>query len=540
DSINVDVRVSNQGSGTATIDTLALQFTSGGLDYTVSGPIPALSLSLTPGADTTFSFNVDVDPTATTGPDTIDARLVGTEGTEPIVVDASINPDSWTVQERPLVEIENVTISPTVASTGQSGLAGRMIITNQPAAYRSTARIDSVDYNFLLGVDNVDTNFVITQITPPVLPFTLPAGASQAVDFTIDINSNALDTTFAADGSLSYVDINDDTRFSVSSANQQDTLVVQTTTTVDILSFTIVPDTVSQGQSNITAIVEYENAGSASAQITTAQLAYDPMADFITALVNEVLPITVPGNTSDSLIFNITAATTLTDTTFAVDALISGIDINSGLAIGDTAQASLISQTPADIVYVAGTIDPAVFEPDTIIAFTLDIMNQGGAIVNLDSTNTRLRILTTTDIIYLSGASPSRINPGATVTLEFIETLIDSISPGDYAVQVDLVGLSNSAPYSQTIDAGQLTIGSGVVFFTGGNVAPQITLRGQGPILVDMFVGNNGVPLPIDSIGTTILFKYSHLPDSLIIPQPTVIRTDNLDTLQLEPNNHLT
>jgi hypothetical protein len=540
DSVGVAVRISNQGSGDATIDSLTLEFASGGTNYIVSGPTPGLSLLIPQQGDTTFRFNVDIDPAAIAGVDTIDARLVGTEGTEPIIVDGSVNPDVWTVQERPLVEIEEVSITPTTASTGQTGLSGRMIITNQPATYRSTARIDSVDYNFLLGIDNVDTNFVITQITPPVFPINLVSGASQAVDFTIDINPNALDTTYIADGSLSYADINDNSNFVVSSATENDTLTIQTTTTLNILSFVITPDTVSQGQGNITAIVEYENEGSAEAQITGAQLAYNPTADFVTALVNEELPITVSGNTIDTLVFNITAAQTLTDTIFTVDARLSGLDINSGISIGDTVQSTLVSQSPADITYIAGTIDPAVFEPDTIIAFTLDVQNIGIAYVDLDSMQTRLRILGTTyDNILLSGASPVRINSGSIVSLLFRERFldIDSISPGDYAVQVDLIGTSTGAAFSQTIDAGQLTIGEGVVFFTGGNVTPDIVLLGQGPIIVDMFVGNNGVPLPIDSSGTAIYLRQSGLD---IIPQPVITRTDSLDTLALIQDNLLT
>jgi hypothetical protein len=85
----------------------------------------------------------------------------------------------------------------------------------------------------------------------------------------------------------------------------------------------------------------------------------------ITALVSDDLPIVVPGNSIDTLRFNITAANSLTDTSFIVDARVSGFDINSGISIGDTVQSMLVSQSPADITYIAGTIDPAVFEPDT-------------------------------------------------------------------------------------------------------------------------------------------------------------------------------
>jgi hypothetical protein len=99
-NINVDVRVRNQGAGTATVDTLQLTFTSGDTNYTVTGPIPALSVSLIPDADTAFRFSVDVNPTAIPGPDILNARMVGTEvaSGSPIEVNGALTSDSWTVQ----------------------------------------------------------------------------------------------------------------------------------------------------------------------------------------------------------------------------------------------------------------------------------------------------------------------------------------------------------------------------------------------------------------------------------------------------------
>jgi hypothetical protein len=152
---------------------------------------------------------------------------------------------------------------------------------------------------------------------------------------------------------------------------------------------------------------------------------------------------------------------------------------------------------------------------------------------------TRLRILGTIyNNILLSPASPIRLNPGSIVTLLFRDTFIDidSISPGDYAVQIDLLGTSTGTAFSQTIDAGQLTIGEGVIFFTGGNVTPDIALLGQGSIVVDMFVGNNGIPLSIDSSGTTIFLRQSGID---ISPQPVITRIDTLQTLSLIPDNQL-
>ena len=50
----------------------------------------------------------------------------------------------------------------------------------------------------------------------------LPAGQSQAINFDVDVNSNALDTAYTVDGSLSYVDVNDNNRTAVGTALQQD------------------------------------------------------------------------------------------------------------------------------------------------------------------------------------------------------------------------------------------------------------------------------------------------------------------------------
>jgi hypothetical protein len=540
DSISVQVRLINQGSTPARLDSLSLIFTNGASNYLVGSPTPALGFNLLPAAETTIGFLVDVNGAAVTGPDTIDARLVATDTLtlEQFIVDGAINKTSWLVQSRPLVQINSVTITPSIASTGQTGLTGRLIIENQAGAYRSSARVDSIDLNFLLDTTNVNTSFTILRQTPPLLPFTLPAGESQAINFNVDVDTTAqTDTIYTANGALTYTDINDDAPFVVDSAVTPGTLEIQSTTALNIISFTIVPDTVSQGQSNILATVVYENAGSASSQITSAQLTYTPPADFITALVNRNLPITLPGNTTDTLIYNITAAQSLTDTTFDVTSSISGVDLNSGSPISDIAQATLVSLTPPNLVYINGSIQPAVFELDSTITFSLDVTNNGGGFVDLDSNQTQLRILGTPyNNILLSGNSATRISSNDTVSLIFRATLISGIAPGDYAVQTDLIGTSTGRSFSQTLDAGQVTVG-GDVFFAGGNVDPDIVLHGQGPVIVDMFVGNNGVELSIDSVGTTIILKQEGVD---IIPQPTIIRTDTLDTLYQVVDNRLT
>ena len=314
DSVAVTVRISNQGSTLTRVDSLDLQFANGDTNYTVTGPVLGSGINLAAGADTTFSFMVDVNASALSGPDTVDARLVATEvlTSNPFVINGAVNPYTWLVQDRPVVAMDSVTISPVIASAGQRGLSGRVIITNAAGAYRATARLDSVDINFLLSGSNVDTNFTISRITPPTLPFMLPAGQSQAIEFDVDVNANAVDTTYTVDGAISYVDVNDNERTAVTSADQTDQLDVQSTANVNILSLVMIPDTVSQGQSGVSGTMIYENTGSASLQVNNAQLFTTPTAiDFISSLVEKNTPFTVPGNTTDTLTYTITTPTSL-------------------------------------------------------------------------------------------------------------------------------------------------------------------------------------------------------------------------------------
>jgi hypothetical protein len=192
-------------------------------------------------------------------------------------------------------------------------------------------------------------------------------------------------------------------------------------------------------------------------------------------------------------------------------------------------------QSPAAPAW-AGLTQPAVFDLDSTIIFRVSIVNNGQAFIDLDSTQTTLTLLTTPYTILLSGNSDTRISGGGdTTTLTFRATTISGISPADYAVSVNLVGTSTGESYSQTLNAGQVTIG-GDVFFAGGTVTPNVALQGEDGILVLMVIGNNGTPLGIDSLNTKVIFKQAGVE---IIPQPSLRRIDTLVTLERIPNNRL-
>jgi len=165
------------------------------------------------------------------------------------------------------------------------------------------------------------------------------------------------------------------------------------------------------------------------------------------------------------------------------------------------------------------------------------IENMGGARIDLDSAQTSLQLQNTgLPPILLSGISDQTVDTLGTTILVFRETIIAGIDSGDYAVSVNIRGSSNGAPFSRTISTGVVTIG-GDIFFGPFSVSPNLVLQGQQNINVIMRIGNLGLPLPIDLIGTKITFRDSLGAELLV---PTLTRTDTLTILQSIPDNELT
>ena len=211
------------------------------------------------------------------------------------------------------------------------------------------------------------------------------------------------------------------------------------------------------------------------------------------------------------------------------------MDINSGTTGTDSIQTNIVLQTNANAVW-AGTTEPTIFDVDTSIVFIVNVTNSGEALIELDSTATALKLLTTPyNNILLSGKSPTRIASGDTVSLIFKETFITGVSPADYVVQADLNGISTGRSFSQSISAGQINIGGQVSWGTAV-VTPNQVNQGENNIHVLMNVRNDGAPLSIDTLGTTILFKNLALTELFV---DSLRRVDTLTVLRSIPNNAL-
>ncbi len=287
----------------------------------------------------------------------------------------AVNPLNWLVSESSVLVIDSVTISPQVVSTGQTGLSGSLVIANLG---QSTARIDSVDLNFLFGGTNADTNFVITRNASPALPFSLSGGQNTTITFTVDTDLDALAGGYEVDGRVVYTDLVDSSTQVLGSALVTDSLFVQNAAGLNITNFVLIPDTVSAGQDSIIAEVYFENTGQAPARIENGAMTFssgDP--DFIKVLNNRTLPYVVPGLTADTLIFSIVAASTVNDA-LQVDANISGIDVNTTNPISANAIDSILVQSQANPAWADYTA-PQVLDTTTVTDFRVRIVNTGEA-----------------------------------------------------------------------------------------------------------------------------------------------------------------
>jgi len=287
----VTVRIKNQTLSSAQIDTIQLLFNNGNNNYTVDDSQLITPFQLSGLADTSITFGVNVDSGATTGIDTLDAKIIFTEISSSRVDSTvgAITKDVWTVQQRPDVIIDSVRISQDEAGQGQSGLSG------------STASLDSIDLNFLINGVSADTNFVFSRNLTPAIGLNLQAGNSTVFDYDVTVKATALDTTYTIDGYLEFTDINDNTVHFVDSTANKDTLNVNTPANLNITSFVMSPDTVSQGQDSILLKIEVENTGSAPFELRKAQFTFDPLGEFLTFIISDsTLPFIIKGNSNGS------------------------------------------------------------------------------------------------------------------------------------------------------------------------------------------------------------------------------------------------
>ncbi|MBN2709356.1 MAG: Ig-like domain-containing protein [Calditrichaceae bacterium] len=543
----IEVRLLASGDDSVRVDSLRLNFNNNSnysyqqSDIYVRNQGIYLPVGMEQDEELVFVIPVDIGALYA-GPDTMHVTVYFTELREyesMVEFDPGVD-DSWIVLQRPNVHINNVSINPVTASTGQTGLVGSVFVSNESGVYRADAFIDSVQLQMLYSGTDYSNQFTITRQSAPSLPLALPAGNSSRFDFNLDVNTDAITGVYTGSAVVENYDANDGQRQIVNTPEASGNLTVQSTADLSINQIWVEPDTVSKGQENPLVYALIQNTGQAGAVVNTIMI--DIIAnlvnlDFNQALINRVTPYPLAGGQTDTLIFDFEVPVIADTGGVDVYVSIAGNDVNTGNNLFNerTEPRAFYIQSPADIHYVNNSLEPYVIQNDSTFSFTMDIQNSGEASVLLNADSTNMILGGSTYKIYLDPASntfiPGDNNP---VHLTFQETPITGLPDGEYPVTLNIFGLSNDDIYTQSLSAGKFFVGDTLTSIISIDMIGTTThLQGDTGITVRMTLINSGTAMPIDNNinMTTLLFE--HLSSS-INTRPyinSLRRTDNLDTL---------
>jgi hypothetical protein len=220
------------------------------------------------------------------------------------------------------------------------------------------------------------------------------------------------------------------------------------------------------------------------------------------------LPTRLAGNgtrvlksgTTDSLIFT---GVVPVDTSglFPVSARVGGQDVNSSLVVSaiPPQSVSLEVQNPPNLVALTNSIQPAYVSGGTVYRFQLNVMNMGGATLELDPA---LTVFTFTDgtTVYSSllDAGFGTTLPGSsTRTLYFhFKDLLPAIQPGIYTPTLTLVGSENGNAFtsSQSLSNNKITVAipREVMITSLSSETPTVTAGQAKPWYITLEIANNG------------------------------------------------
>ncbi|MFQ5583357.1 MAG: hypothetical protein ACE5GL_02840, partial [Calditrichia bacterium] len=205
-NIPVQVIITNQGDAEAIIDSIALVFDNGDTNYT-NIAVGSLNDTLTQSQVDTININVTVNPVALTGNDVIDAVGFGSSSGNSIFIPTANNKGTWTVQQRPRVEIPSLSINADTVSTGQTNLLLNIEVRNNGAGIpTSTARIESINL-VINGMESDSSNFSFTpQFSTPI---SLVNNANLFLNYQLTVRDTANSGPYDFSATVNFTDIND-------------------------------------------------------------------------------------------------------------------------------------------------------------------------------------------------------------------------------------------------------------------------------------------------------------------------------------------
>lgn len=244
------------------------------------------------------------------------------------------------------------------------------------------------------------------------------------------------------------------------------------------------------------------------------------------------------GLATDSLRFNVTATGTAPGLANIL-AKVAATESNSGVTrvANDNGTAAVTVQTPPNVTYLAGSLEPKVVNNNSQYAFKVRVRNSGGATVELTPTLTRF-VFNSGSIVFSANLDQNKtrsIAPGDT-TLFFVGEFIPANMPQTtYAPTIQLRGSHNGNSYAPNLvfATNELSVAAPAQLQVVSMHAsqPTVTEEMEKDWSIVMTVANNGSSAArLDSVDLQ-LFNGGKVTQDFVIEKPAVFLGSNTNLL---------
>ncbi|TPW10000.1 MAG: hypothetical protein FD127_3947, partial [Acidimicrobiaceae bacterium] len=388
--VSVLVQVRNTGQALANVAASGPTFMAGGTEVTSEYTVTAGSnpLSVAGGATTTFSYTVAVNGSATLGAVDLDATVSGSDANSGEVLsdDTASGTDAWTVQAPATLEVVNVSAAPSSVSRGQTGVLVSVQVRNSGQA---VANVAASGLKFAAVGTDVTSEYAVTAGANPV---SVVGSTTTTFTYIVAVSGSATLGAVDLDAAVSGADANSGEVLSDDTASTTDAWTVQAPATLEVVSISAAPSSVSRGQTGVLVAVQVRNTGQAVANVAASGLTFTAVGSDVTseyAVTAGANPASVAGGAMATFSYTVAVDGSATLGAVGLDAAVSGTDANSAVSVSDigagTADGWTV-QTPAALEILSVQASPGlVSRGQTGIAVAMIVRNTGEALANVVS-----------------------------------------------------------------------------------------------------------------------------------------------------------
>lgn len=395
--------------------------------------------------------------------------------------------------------------------------------------------------NVAVGISNLGPDSVVVTdvtlnipvgdytITPsPDLPDTIPGGMTSFVNVAVTIQpSSALGTSTidaSVAGVVGVIPVSDN---SIAPATIPQ-WTVQSAASLSYVAGSFAERIVSQGQAH-GFTVTVQNQGQATVTLDSAltTMSFGDSAGTYTAKLAQ--PTALAENSTHSLQFTTVAVpASLTPGPYDVALDLRGTENGGAFAATlrtGAAGDSVRVVTPANPVYQAGTLTPAVVNTSTETFFEITVANAGSATIELSTDSTRFSFAGGLYDAALDPVFGTTVSGGGVTTLRFatqlVDTLIGSVS---YAPVVRLFGVENGLPFDATLtpDSVRVQEAPNIAIVALSPSWPTITTDQGAGFQISMTVANAGQAVArFDSAHVRLILGGSDRTFQFLVTEPS-------------------